>query len=261
MIFKKYFMCTVIFIPGNNEVFFSSLRDESPKRPSAAKPAISELNGVSFLSPKDPMAGGTWVGVNNTGNVIVLLNGGFENHQRKNYYRKSRGIIVSELLVSEMPVVEWNLIDLENIEPFTLIVWSDNNLFQLVWDGMERHRIRLDETLSHIWSSSTLYNEDAKAKREELFQNWIAMNPPVSKLSLLNFFKSYVDNENGFMINRSEITKTLSFSFIEISQRNAAMSYYDFSNYSYSSTKIDIQSELNDCLIPGYLKINPMQNN
>ncbi len=179
------------------------------------------------------MAGGTWIGVNNAGNVISLLNGAFENHQRKSYYRKSRGLIVSELLVSEVPVVEWNLIDMEDIEPFTLIVWSDNNLFQLVWDGTERHRIWLDETLPYIWSSSTLYNSDAKAKREELFQNWIAMNPPVSKLSLLNFFKTYTNAENGFMMNRNETTKTLSFSFITLIENNrAAMSYYDFSNYS-----------------------------
>jgi hypothetical protein len=234
-------MCTVVFIPGEKEVYFGSLRDESPKRPRAAKPEISEVNGISFLSPKDPMAGGTWIGVNNTGNVIILLNGAFENHQRKSYYRKSRGLIVSELLLSKVPVIEWNLIDMEDIEPFTLIVWSDNNLFQLVWDGRERYRIHLDETLPYIWSSATLYNMDAKAKREELFQNWIAMSPPVSKLSVLNFFKAYSDNENGFMMNRQEITKTLSFSFIELSlYRNAAMSYYDFSNYSYNTAKIDL---------------------
>ena len=145
---------------------------------------------------------------------------------------------------------------MEDIEPFTLIVWTDNNLFQLVWDGSQRHRIRLDETLPYIWSSATLYNTYAKAKREELFQNWIAMNPPVSKLSLLNFFKSYKDDKNGFMINRNEATKTLSFSFIELRRNNdALMSYYDFSNYSYSTAKIELQSGLKDCIISGDLRI------
>ena len=255
-------MCTVVFIPVDREVYFGSLRDESPKRPRALKPYVSQLNGLSYLSPKEAMAGGTWIGVNNMGNIIILLNGAFENHQRKSYYRKSRGLMVTELLASVVPVVEWNLVDMEDIEPFTLIVWSDNNLFQLVWDGRERHRIRLDETLPYIWSSSTLYNSDAKAKREELFQNWIAMNPPVSKLSLLNFFKTYSDEENGFMMNRKEVTKTLSFSFIELTEKNkAAMSYYDFSDYSYSTQKIELQSELKDCILPGDLKIKQIQNN
>lgn len=243
-------MCTVVFIPYDKKVYFGSLRDESPKRPRAVKPEISEVSGVSFLAPKDPMAGGTWIGANNKGNVIILLNGAFKNHQRKNYYRKSRGLIVSELLATELPVVQWNLIDMEGIEPFTLIVWSDNNLFQLVWDGRERYRICLDETLPYIWSSSTLYNSDAKAKREALFQHWIAMNPSVSKLSLINFFKANNDAENGFIINRKEITKTLSFSFIELqSKKDIVMSYYDFTNNSYYNKTLTIQTGLKDCII------------
>jgi uncharacterized protein with NRDE domain len=248
-------MCTVVFIPGDKEIYFGSLRDESPKRPRAIKPETSELNGLSYLSPKDTMAGGTWIGVNNPGNIIILLNGGFENHERKKKYRKSRGLIVTELLASELPVVEWSLIDMQDIEPFTLIVWSDNNLFQLVWDGMERYRILLDATQPYIWSSSTLYNAEAKAVRQESFQNWIAMNPPVSKLSLLSFFKSYNDAENGFIMNRSEITKTLSFSFIELSHnKEAVMSYYDFTAYTYSNELLPLQTKL-DCLIPATLKI------
>lgn len=246
-------MCTVVFIPGEKEIFLGSLRDESPKRAVAIKPALSDLNGIKYLAPKDPLAGGTWTGVNTSGDAIILLNGGFENHQRKSYYSKSRGLIVTELIASKLPLVEWNLIEMEDIEPFTLIVWSDHNLFQLVWDGCKRHRIHLDSTLPHIWSSSTLFSAEAKVKREELFQNWMAMNPPVSKLSLLNFFKNHTDNENGFIMNREGLIKTLSFSFINISKyQSAEMSYYDFLSYSYSSARIELQSEMSSCEIPGF---------
>jgi hypothetical protein len=247
-------MCTVVFIPGNKKSFFGSLRDENPKRPKANVPDGYETDNIAFLAPKDPVAGGTWMGVNNAGNVIVLLNGAFENHERKKYYRKSRGLIVTELLAAEMPVIEWNLCDMEGIEPFTLIVWSDNNLFELVWDGVQRHRLLLDAAQPHIWSSSTLYGTDAKAKREELFQNWIVMNPPVSKLSLLNFFKSYKDDADGFIMNRDENIKTLSFSFIELSHnKEAVMSYYDFCAYSYNSKTLALQTDPGACMIPGGL--------
>jgi hypothetical protein len=256
-------MCTVVFIPGDKEIYFGSLRDESPNRARAIKPVVSELNGVSFLSPKDPMAGGTWMGVNDKGVVIILLNGGFQNHKRNRYYRKSRGLVVTELLASAFPVVEWSLIDMEGIEPFTLVVWSDHNLFQLVWDGRERFRIRLDETLPYIWSSSTLYNSVAKAKREELFQNWIAMNPPISKLTLLNFFNTYSDSENGFIINRGEVTKTLSFSFITLSENNSSvMNYYDLLNYTYSTEKIEIKNALSSSFtMSADLGVKQVQNN
>lgn len=241
-------MCTVVFIPGLEKIYLGSLRDESPKRRRALVPEVYTTGSLSYVAPKDPMAGGTWVGAADTGNVIVLLNGGFENHERKSHYRKSRGLIVTELLASEMPVVEWSLIDMQDIEPFTLIVWSDDNLFELVWDGLERHRTRLDATQPHIWSSSTLYNAEAKAIRKEFFQNWIAMNPPISKLSVLDFFRSFKNDENGFIMNRNEITKTLSYSLIELyPHEKAVFNYYDFMVYSYSSKTIYLQNKSVDC--------------
>ncbi len=250
-------MCTVVFIPGNKKCFFGSLRDESPSRPKAMMPEIYINGETAFLAPTDPVAGGTWIGVTDVGNVIVLLNGGFENHEKKQHYKKSRGLIVAELLATEIPVIEWNLCDMQDVEPFTLIVWSDNNLIQLVWDGVERHRMLLDTKLPYLWSSTTLYNLHIRAKREELFQNWIVMDPPVSKLSLFNFFKSYKDAENGFIMNRNEITKTLSFSFIELNHNNdAVMSYYDFSTYTYCNKSLLLKSEMKDCLIPANLKFN-----
>ncbi len=233
-------MCTVVFIPGNEKHFFASLRDESPLRPPAEAPKITG-DELKILSPKDLLAGGTWIGVNDFGNVIILLNGGFEKHIRANSYWKSRGLIVSELLTSQVPVVDWNLMNLEKIEPFTLIVWSDENLFQLVWDGLNKHRIRVDQTIPHLWSSSTLYDSEAKLSRDELFQNWITMNPPVSKLTLLRFFNSSSDAINGYIINRAEKVKTLSYTFVELADNNAVvMNYYDISNYTYHRNEMNL---------------------
>jgi uncharacterized protein with NRDE domain len=245
-------MCTIIFIPTDNGHVFTSLRDESPKRPRASAPEVNVLHAINYLSPKDTLASGTWVGVNSQRQVIVLLNGGFENHVRKNSYRKSRGLIVTELLQTSMPVVEWNLMDMEDIEPFTLIVWSEEHLFQLVWDGVKKHRIRIDETVPHIWSSSTLYNQEAKAKRSDYFQNWIAMHPPVSKLSVLNFFNSLDDKQNGFIIDRNETMKTLSYAFIESSDNTATMDYYDFLTFTHSSKSIDFVSDSRNCFLNNY---------
>jgi uncharacterized protein with NRDE domain len=220
-------MCTVVFIPHEEKVFFASLRDESPLRQRALTPAITTINSVSFISPKDPVAGGTWIGANDLGNTIILLNGGFDNHRREKYYRKSRGMIVSELLATELPVTEWAITDMKNIEPFTLITWNTKDLFQLTWDGAKKHKIELDAAVPHIWSSATLYNTTAREYRKELFQKWINANPVVSKQTILSFFKTYTDVQNGFIMNRDEKTKTLSYTSLEINHTNAAMSYYD----------------------------------
>lgn len=246
-------MCTVVFIPDNNKQYFASLRDESPQRPEALAPLLYKSKEAKYLMPKDGFAGGTWIGVNEYKNVIILLNGAFENHKKKEFYLKSRGIIVSELLLSLMPVVDWQLMDLDNIEPFTLVVWSDNNLFELIWDGNEKHKKRMDASAPHIWSSSTLYDQPSKMHREELFQNWIAMNPPITKRSMLNFFQSTNDTENGFIINRGEKIRTLSYSFIELSQSSMAnLDYYDLKNFKHHSNTIEVFENSNNCIVEKY---------
>ncbi len=244
-------MCTVVYIPNNSGTgYFASLRDESPIRPKASMPQINDDDEIKFISPIDAFAGGTWIGVNDFNNVIILLNGSFENHTRKSFYRKSRGLIVRELLSCELPVVDWNLMNLTDIEPFTLIVFSDDNLFQLLWDGTNKTRILLDATIPHIFSSSTLYSNNAKAKRKDMFDNWIAMNPPISKLSLLNFFKSFDDKKNGFIIDRSATMKTISYSFIELQHhQTACFSHYDFIDYKFTSVDMSIDKSLSSCML------------
>ena len=221
-------MCTVLYLPGKGRHFFASLRDESPKRLRAFLPEIVGHDNINILAPIDPVAGGTWIGVNNLGHVIILLNGAFNNHQKKNSYLKSRGLIVSELLNSVDPVMDWNEMDLEKIEPFTLIVWRNADLFQLVWDGLENHRGSLDPAVPYIWSSSTLYDAAAKNQRQTKFLDWVSMKPELSSSTVLDFFRSYTENENGFMMNRSEGLKTLSYTFIELQQELfAELRYHD----------------------------------
>lgn len=220
-------MCTVVFIPEKNKNIFASLRDENPARPAAVTPVLVKKNNNNFLAPQDPLGGGTWLGVNETETVVILLNGGFVNHVRQKQYKHSRGLIVTALLASTMPIIEWELLSLQDIEPFSLVVWSDRLLFHMVWDGQQKFRFKLDATKPHIFSSSTLYDENAKKNRHILFQNWLLKNPSISKNDLLHFFNSIPDRENGFIINRMEKTKTVSFTFIVINNNSVADLCYD----------------------------------
>ena len=238
-------MCTVVFIPKGDKYFFASLRDESPLRPTAVVPDIYKEEGTDILSPIDAMAGGTWLGVTASGRVIILLNGGFEKHERKANYQKSRGLVVAELLASNFPVVNWNLMDMYGVEPYTLVVLNEGKLFQLVWDGEKKHGLMLKPNQPYIWSSATLYDDHARTYKSELFQQWIGMNSPVSSLSLFNFFKLFADSDNGFIINRNEQIKTLSYTFIELQMGDSAeMQYYDFSSNTYNAKRIWFDSRI-----------------
>lgn len=245
-------MCTVVFIPANDKYYFASLRDENPRRPTAVLPELQVMTNATILAPIDALAGGTWIGINDSSNIIILLNGCFVKHTRKESYRKSRGLIVLELLNSQLPIVEWELTDLNDIEPFTLMVWSNQMLFQLGWDGTDKHRIALDITVPHILSSSTLYDAHAAKNRHDLFQHWVTTNSTIHKLSLLNFFKSHDDLENGFLMNRNEKVKTLSYSFLELNTQGlmAELDYYDFQNFSHNVKSLPLKTSVEHCTLP-----------
>lgn len=236
-------MCTVLYIPNNDSVYLVSLRDENPKRPEAKKPSLLKFDGQEMLAPIDPLGKGTWIGVNHYKNAVVLLNGAQTNHTRQKSYLKSRGLIVKELLTSFTPVIEWSIINLSGIEPFTLVVFSDENLFELIWDGNTKHRSLLNKQKPHIWSSSTLYTPAQKEARKEKFDNWIAMSPPITKLSVLHFFKSFNNAESDFLINRDEKIKTISYSFIELKNTSAQFDYYDLLEYKHHSNSITINTK------------------
>ena len=131
-------MCTVSFIPVDDKFFITSNRDEKLNRKTALSPSIHEYKGVKFLFPKDTDAGGTWIAMKENGDAAVLLNGAFINHTAEPHYRKSRGLILLDILADEMPSTAFSKIDLKNIEPFTMILFQNKSLFEFRWDGVEK---------------------------------------------------------------------------------------------------------------------------
>lgn len=208
-------MCTVIYLPTNEGAVFSSCRDEDPARAAAIAPQLIKGNAGWMLYPTDAAANGTWVGVHEKGHVVILLNGAFKNHGRNSNYKKSRGGIVIEILDSINPLRSWNLIDLQFIEPFTLVCWYQQQLYEWVWDGNDKHKTKLESGKPFIWSSSTLYDEEVKQFRSSWFNEAIKKNKLNTAEELLHFLKIHNDATNGFVMKRNEKIQTLSISLIQ----------------------------------------------
>ena len=166
-------MCTVSFINANGKIIITSNRDEQVIRPSALPPKEYIINDKKIIFPKDAKAGGTWFAVNEKGTVLVLLNGADEKHTIQTSYRKSRGLIALDVISKDAPIGFWQEINLENIEPFTLIVYQNTALFQLRWNGISKETVLLDANKNHIWSSSTLYPKVIREERSQWFYDFL----------------------------------------------------------------------------------------
>jgi hypothetical protein len=206
---------------------FASIRDENPQRRKASSPNLYKQEYLNIICPLDRLGGGTWVGVNDEKQVIILLNGGFKKHERMTEYKMSRGLIVKELLSSIIPVVDWSIMNLENIEPFTLIVYSNKMLFQLIWDGKLKHKFHLDENQPHIFSSSTLYTQEQKQIRSRLFSEFLQRESTIDDIKLYHFFSEFSNKEYGFFMKRNKDIQSLSCSLIKMTSTEINFDYYD----------------------------------
>jgi len=235
-------MCTVSFISSNGKAILTHNRDEKVVRPSAIEPQKYSINKKNIYFPKDQKAGGTWYAVSENGTVLVLLNGADEKHQLKPSYRKSRGLIVLDLISSNSPILAWNSIDLSAIEPFTIVLFQDKKLYQLRWNEIEKTTLNLDSNQSYIWSSSTLYPKEIREQREELFQIFIASNE-ISAENLFQFhrYAKKDDSENGLVINRNNDLKTLSITQTMIQENKIVLSYHDLQNQQEFYNLITLQ--------------------
>ena len=221
-------MCTVTYIPTISGCIITSNRDEKISREKAIPPSEYLIGEKKIIFPKDPKAGGTWIAHSET-KIVVLLNGAKEKHIPKTIYKKSRGLVVLELISAQNSLSYWNSIHLNNIEPFTIIIFENNCLFQLEWDEIKKRSEKLDETQFYIWSSSTLYNQEIKKIRKTWFMDFMRKNNNPCKEKILSFhqFTKKENKKYGLQINHSNLLKTVSISQCEIKNNRIEMYYLD----------------------------------
>lgn len=224
-------MCTVTYLPlGNNNFILTSNRDETPLRNTISPQKYIE-NGVALTYPKDELAGGTWIGLSAEKRLVCLLNGGFEIHQRKDFYKMSRGIIVKEILSATDSVAFINEFDFMDIEPFTLIlvVWETHlETYELVWDGSKKYFNKLPQE-PKIWSSSTLYTQEMKQVRKDWFADFLKEKFEFSQEEIEQFHKTETlgTPENSIKMKRSFV-ETVSITSVIKTASTIKMKYIDF---------------------------------
>lgn len=226
-------MCTVTFIPqGSDGYILTSNRDEITSRPPASPPFTDKRSNYEIIYPRDPLGGGTWIASDNHYNAVCLLNGAIRKHKPKYPYRHSRGLVVLDFFTFNNLFDFIDLYDLNNIEPFTLVIVHDFRLFEFMWDGNQRHLRNLVFSEPNIWSSVTLYDDEIIRKRENWFHEWLKKDAPFTLERILDFhmFAGEGNKETDILMERADRIRTISITSIFNLEKNSIMYYKDILN-------------------------------
>lgn len=238
-------MCTVTITPVREKFFITSNRDEKNLRKTAVPPAVYEFESGKIIFPKDGNAGGSWIAMHENGNAAVLMNGAFEKHISQPPYRLSRGKIFLHVIASENPVRRFDRLNLERIEPFTLVIIEKGDLYECRWDGTKKYCRQLRNYRSYIWSSATLYDEETVRKREQWFGAFLNKNPVPTQEDILHFhqFSGDGDKNNDLQMERTGLYSTVSITSILLTADRGSMKYLDLKDGKLYERKIEFTTD------------------
>lgn len=220
-------MCTVTFIPDGNTFFITSNRDESPSRKSKGLLSAHPPGKHTIHYPLDEESGGSWIAMADSGKVGCLLNGAFEPFTPNPPYRQSRGRVVIDAVMATDTDAFLETYTLEGIAPFTFILFEQNKLTELIWDGSKK--LMRDLSIAPaIWSSVTLYPPEVRKKRKELFEHWLSRQPSFTQEAIIDFHTMQPgDPLNDFVMNRDNVVRTLSITSAKLEESRASMVHLD----------------------------------
>lgn len=221
-------MCTMTWFLKDEgyELFFN--RDEQTSRRRAELPATQKQNSISYISPTDADAGGTWIAVNEFGITVCLLNH-YEFEQIKTYKDwVSRGEIVRNFTTINSiadAIADFNKLELANYRAFRMFVIEPNgNNVLFVWDG---HQAKVQRNVSTPKSSSSVNAKHVKANRKQYFADLNLINS-TDVDDYLSFHNSHYPSksEQSVCMHRED-ANTVSLSHISIDSNIARFAYTD----------------------------------
>jgi len=187
-------VCTALWLTRSTgyELFFN--RDESVLRGVARAPERLVLDGVRCLAPLDADGGGTWLGVNQFGLALGLLNGRDVRAQIEE--ARSRGLLVRELLSARDGAEVAERMQgqgLERYRAFMLAVFEPGREPEVHdWDGREVRRGPAQRPLA----SSSLDRGRAQIERSRAFERMAREHGAVD-MALLSAFQASHQPERG----------------------------------------------------------------
>ncbi len=227
-------MCTISFYPITDSYYFLSMnRDEARTRTSALPPHTSYSGKTLYIRPLDGEKGGTWIGVNQQGLSMCVMNWyGAQQPDGDSNYFISRGWIIPNLMDSvDLNDCDKQLHQLVNqkIRPFRLLAVQPDpiQVKEWYWD-MNQLQTKALPAKQSIWTSSGWEPEHVHRVRKRVFENFWKAQDEVTFDKIKALHATQLPEPGPLAISMSH-PKAMSVSntIIEVAGEKAAMHYLD----------------------------------
>jgi Transport and Golgi organisation 2 len=222
-------MCTVSFVPNSLGFYVGMNRDESVRRVRAYSPEVSYRDGHALLYPTEP-GGGTWIGVNDTGFCLALINWhAVPSHPERPVV--SRGTVVKTLVMLQSsgqlcPAIKG--LPLRRMPPFRLIAILplERAVHEFRWNQIEISQQRYEWETRH-WFSSGFDEPAVQEKRAKVCRT--AWDQPqagsLNWLRQLHASHSPAPGPFSICMHREEAA-TVSYTEVVLGDRTILMKYH-----------------------------------
>ncbi len=220
-------MCTVSVVAFDGGVRLVSNRDELRTRPRAAAPERRHAGGLQAIWPVDPASGGTWIGVNDAGVAMTILNRGARTGRPAPAGLRSRGTIIPSLLhLSRLAQVLHEARHLPGpFEPFTLVVVQGTQVAALTSTDPAAPVHTIDLTTPLLFTSSSLGDDLVAGPRQALFDRLVrSSRTPLAGQAKFHRHAWKARPEISVRMSRPD-AMTVSRTTVEITSRVISMNY------------------------------------
>ena len=221
-------MCTVSIVPFAGGFRVACNRDELRTRPHALRPIIHRDMTTTSIWPVDPVSSGTWIGVNDAGLVLVLLNRSNRHTRQTTSALQSRGTIIPRLIqqFTVQKVIEDALrLDPSRFAPFTLVAMDRERGLSIAMSAARTTLCSHDLSRPHLFTSSSLGDDLAARVRGPLFATLVERSrDTLAGQAAFHRHRWFERPEISVRMARSEAA-TVSITTIDVRDRRIRMAY------------------------------------
>jgi hypothetical protein len=182
-------MCNVTFLKNKYSTILTSDWDGNVERGYSLPPIVATYGTKKVMFTRDEKTGGSWFAATDNGDIAVVMNNKAKDHINKENHLKSSSLILLEIISADSPFDVFAELNLQPIEPFSIVLYSNSKLYELIWDGDGKSINAPDTDSEHLWALAPEFGEGSLAEKEKQFKDFLIKKPKPYAAAIRTFHK------------------------------------------------------------------------